>query len=121
MFLGVSRLVDFKKVVLDEIALTKKASECFFECAKNLQESDLDDFESFFDGYSLTDMKTQLFKLHYTKYFDNEFLGFDGSTEFHYEIHIHIYALDNKGDTDQLAVYRLIMNEDLEVVDDILI
>lgn len=111
-------MIDFKKVILDETALAQKASDCFFECAKNLYGNGSEDFSSVFEGYSLIDLNTQLFKLHYTKYFDNEFLGFDGSTEFHYEIHLHIYALDNDGDTEQLAVYRLIMNENFEVVDD---
>ena len=113
-------MITFEKRAVNENLLLETASNSFFECARTLYSDNLKSFKSTFEEYAITDLKTEVFKIHYTKYLDNEFLAFDGSTEFHFEVHLHVYAIDEFSDSEQLAVYRLILNENMKVVDDFL-
>ena len=113
-------MITFPEIAIDEKYLFDIASKYFFNCAENLLEDNPEEFDSTFEEHELSELKTDMFKVHYTKYFNNEFLGFDESTEFHLEVHIHVYVLEQDKDTYQLAVYRLILNSKLEVVDDFL-
>ena len=114
-------MVEFSRKLIDDKKLIEEASNSFYECAKNIQLENKSDFKDFFEGYSIESLKTQVFKIQYTKYYDSEFLSFDCSSEFHFEVHIHVYAMDEDDDPVQLANYRIILNESIEIIDDFLI
>ena len=114
-------MIRFNEIIIDDNKLSKIASDSFLKCANNILADDAKNFRECFEGYPLSDLKTVVFKIHYTKYLDNKFIGFDGSTMFHFEIHMHVFAYDEDEEAEQLAVYRLILNENLEIVDDFLV
>jgi len=111
---------EFPKFEYDEDALYKKACASFVACVENLKIEDSSEYSEWFGSKEPNQFSFTLIKLAHVKYNHNQpLLGFDGSTPFHVEVHIQAY--DSVGvETEVVAGYVLVLNQNLEVVDDFL-
>ncbi|MDB2385714.1 hypothetical protein N9W21_00020 [Shewanella sp.] len=115
-------MIKFLPIDIDEIALYKQATDSFMSSARNLMEDDVAEFVGFFNNFKLDELKTSLTKIQYTKNnTEQDLIYFDESTEFHFEVKLHIYALDEDNDKETLAGYILVLNSNMDVVDDFLV
>lgn len=115
-------MIYFPSIEIDDGKLYKQAHESFLEAANYLFTEEKESYFSYFNEYQLSELKTTLTKVQYSKYNDEQdLLAFDKSTELHFEIKIHIYIVDSDGDKKTLAAYILILNSNMEVVDDFLL
>ena len=114
-------MIKFPEIELDDESLYFQAEDSFIKCVKNLLEEDKPEFRKFFKGYDLSQLKCALTKIQYTKYMhDQDLVFYDQSTDFHVEVRLHVYAVDEDGDKETLAGYALFLNQNGEMVDDIL-
>ena len=114
-------MISFPSREIDENELYKQAHNSFLKYARNLLAEGQPYFEDFFDKYKLENLNTVLTKVQYTKYIhDQDLIYFDQSTSFHYEVNLHVYAIDQDGDEETLAGYLLVLNSEFEPVDDFL-
>jgi hypothetical protein len=112
----------FPSVELDENNLYRIAEESFSLYARNLYNEELASFEALFHQYQLHELQSVLTQIQYTKYnHKQELIHFDQSTNLHFLIKLHIYALDSDGESETLAGYTLVLNSNLEIVDDFLV
>lgn len=111
-------MISFPSREIDEDELYKLAHDSFLGYAKNVLAEGQLEFEEFFDKYKLEDLNTVLTKVQYTKYIhEQDLIYFDQSTSFHFEVKLHVYAIDEDGDEETLAGYLLVLNSELESVD----
>ena len=111
----------FPAIEVDDVKFYTLANESFFENAKNLLTDDPTEFKEYFNEYQLSELMTVLTQIQYTKYnHEQDLIYFDHSSDLHFGIKLHVYAVDGDGDKETLAGYLLILNSDFEVVDDML-
>jgi len=112
-------MILFKEKSIDEGELYLKASDAFYKAASNLHSDDIQQYQALFGGYSVSDLKTALARISYSKNFEiDDLFYFDQGTSFHLYVLLYIYAYDEDLDKVSVCAYTLMLDEKLEVLDD---
>lgn len=112
-------MIKFSEINIDDDIWFLKTQKCFIECANNYLKYNKKEFIDWLKVKKVKDLNIELAKISYTKYFDGKFIVNDQSTELHIEIYSYVYVKDFEDDDELVASYRLILNSNFEIVDDI--
>lgn len=100
----------------------KMSKDAFFRCVKNIFVDDYENYESIFGEKKESEIFCELASIQYLKNFEIEDLYyFDKSSELNICINLYAYTIDADGDKELLCLYRYIMDDEENFLDDMLI
>ncbi|WP_445356585.1 hypothetical protein ACJJIC_05670 [Microbulbifer sp. ANSA002] len=112
-------MINFKEKLLNEADLYQEAHDALMDIAKRLNNEDVDKYREIFNEYAVSEVKTELARISYSKNFEIEDLFyFDQASDFHIYVMVYVYAFDEDHDKDMLCSYTLMFDENLESIDD---
>ena len=114
-------MITFPSLKVDDQELQQIAEDAFYKYVGDLKSDSMDRYIEYFGTLPLSQLKSELIQIDYTKYNQKQdLLFFDSSTDFHVQVTLHIYVRDADGDKQVACSYMLVLNSELEPVDDFL-
>lgn len=114
-------MIIFKEKKINDEALFKTAKQKLFCCIKKIYSDNKELFSDIFLNYDIGEVCCEMANISYYKNFQiNDLHYFDETTEFNIKVVLFVYGLDSDGDKEQLGLYSLILDDNLNILDDIL-